>query len=217
MLLVIKKVQSLIETKSLPKDYQTLCFNFLLGILWLRFLPLQLPATEALSCLIRTYQFKAEFFQHFKAVQFATALHSSNLELWQFSGVDGQEQAEILDHLSLLGKTLSQFITIDSVLPQTVAMFLAFMNSEYLALHKKDFCMETKNSEVLDIETQGETVIERMTIANMVDSDNFRKYRRVSKCKLHVYLTILKEVSLTKVAEKDELYQILFRLLGSSD
>ena len=56
-----------------------------------------------------------------------------------------------------------------------------------------------------------------MTFANMVDTDSYRQNKRIAKNKLHIYLTTLKDLKYSQVAQKDEMNQVFFQLLSSSD
>lgn len=57
-----------------------------------------------------------------------------------------------------------------------------------------------------------------MTYANMVDSEEFKKYRRMAYSKLYCYLELLKgSDSLKEIPHREEFQKLILQLVNTND
>jgi len=86
-----------------------------------------------------------------------------------------------------LGGALNKVVETKNLRTDLFDCFYKFIDHEYslLLLQKKRFLSKTD-------------VIDQMTYANMVDSEDFKKYRRVSYAKLYCYLEMFKQANSLK-------------------
>lgn len=69
---------------------------------------------------------------------------------------------------------------------QFMAVFFSFIDCEYTPLHFSRHSLAGQAGA-----TQDQGLLDRMTFANMVDSEDYKKYRRQAYSKLYCFLELL--------------------------
>lgn len=112
-------------------------FDFLIGTLWNRFLPVQQPTVEAISTLLKTYpqlKLKEKFQTHVKSISWAVCIFNTNEALYEFACHEGQDQLELIDHFHLCMKVIGRDLSIEATQTFLVDSYKQFMEKEYFSL-----------------------------------------------------------------------------------
>lgn len=96
-----------------------------------------------------------------------------------------KEFMEIKDFYYNIGKSICIPTVMESKVhrPRFLALFMNFIDNEYAALHFSKHSLSNVNED--------SSLLDKMTYANMIDSEQYRKYRRQAYSKLYCFLELL--------------------------
>ncbi|CDW84473.1 small subunit processome component 20 homolog [Stylonychia lemnae] len=237
-ILLIKKIQTVLETELVPVEYVEAAYNFLIGGFWIKFTPLFESIQETIGSIInhnpeiygkrllelmKNYGLLTQVFHDNQIltdfIQNKIASEKSeypNQSLLYKSYIKEQtlnhEFLEVKDFFYNLTKTIQ--LQIDPIMSNTqlrqqlMSQFYDFIDKEFRALNSQRQQKISQNQDLLD----------RMTYANMIDSDQYTKYKRQTYSKLYCYVEIFNRADNLKNMQRLQDFQnIMLKLLVTSD
>ena len=208
-ILQIDRIQSQLDNGSVPAEYLQTCFDFLVGVYWIKFTPLFEKTQQTIQILVREHPqvFAPQLFTLIENVSYLTQLAHDNQTLLSMithsSHSDDKSSlvAKAYSRDSLLQEdfmdvkdffyNISKSLCIATVMengkdlrPRLFSLFYSFIDCEYTTLYL--------SKSVHNVQQQStDKLLDQMTYANMVDSEEYRKYRRIAYSKLYCFLEML--------------------------
>lgn len=99
--------------------------------------------------------------------------------------------------------------------PRFLDIFYSFIDNEYAPLHFHKHTLSSSSHS----NNKGDSLrLDRMTYANMIESDDYKKYRRQAYSKIYCFLELLQRAdNLKKLPRLSSFQQLMLRLLNTND